>query len=911
MENNYRQFIKYVKSGLRDFIEITEDDLDEEIESIREIKKFKSFSEHDILKIKDIIKAEIYITLDKGEVLEEKKHEKWFIESKKDFQMKHWENYKEHLESDKNFPLSVINSMDDILDRQVDLLGDPRREIDYARKGLIIGDVQSGKTANYIGLVCKATDVGYKVIILLTGMTENLRKQTQHRLDEGFVGFDTFKNNELNQMKVRIGVGKYQSPEVYSFTNKDDFKSQAVNSLGRNNFLGGSPGLFVVKKNTSVLKNLKNWLIGISSDIDGKMSLPALIIDDESDNASINTNKEENDPTQINKLIRELMGIFSKVSYVGYTATPFANIFINPDDDEFENQDLFPKDYIYVLNPPSNYIGARNIYNGNGEYNKMLVNILDEEAEEIIPLKHKKDIMINKLPTDMKEAINTFFIANTIRDLRGDNKSHRSMLINVSRFNAIQNQLKDLVNNYSKTLQNACKNYGKFNTEISLKNKYIRSLYKTYEKIYRNHLGNIKWNVNETWESIQSSLYESTYRIGTYLVNQESEDTLNYSDEKSGLRVIAVGGLTLSRGLTLEGLMVSYFYRNSKMYDTLMQMGRWFGYRKGYEYLCRIWMSKESSEWYREISEATDELREDVKRYKDSGLTPLEFGIQVRSNKASLLVTANNKMRSSGIINIPIDLSEGIIETSAIYVEKSRNRYNLKIIKEIVKKLQNDGKIFSNQKNTYGFKNISFKYIRALINELEFPAKNVIYDKKIIIDFIENYDGKELEKWDLFFPKGMSSRKIPLENELNSISMVKRSLMAYKGENFLRVNKSRLGSSQDGEYGLNKYEIQKIRENYRISNNGKTIPQREYFLTKRNPLLSIYFIDPKYGETDENDKELEKVIKELGDVPLIGVSIGIPTLKTSSENKKVNYRINKIKYKQLFGVDINEREEDE
>ena len=143
----------------------------------------------------------------------------------------------------------------------------------------------------------------------------------------------------------------------------------------------------------------------------------------------------------------------------------------------------------------------------------------------------------------------------------------------------------------------------------------------------------------------------------------------------------------MSRGLTLEGLVVSYFYRNSKMYDTLMQMGRWFGYRKGYDDLCRIWMSDESIEWYRHISQATDELRDEIKRYEDTGLTPMDFGLRVRSDITSLIVTARNKMRSAESRECVICLSGAHIETPEIYSDIDKNRKNYETVRLFVEEL--------------------------------------------------------------------------------------------------------------------------------------------------------------------------------------------------------------------------------
>ena len=131
--------------------------------------------------------------------------------------------------------------------------------------------------------------------------------------------------------------------------------------------------VFVIKKNKSILNNLIRWLKSNNADTRGVISKSLLLSDDEADNASVNTNDPEKDPTAINKAIRELLKLFRQSSYLGITATPYANIFINPDnEDEMRGDDLFPRDFIYALSPPTNYIGAEDIF---GVMKRILLNI--------------------------------------------------------------------------------------------------------------------------------------------------------------------------------------------------------------------------------------------------------------------------------------------------------------------------------------------------------------------------------------------------------------------------------------------------------------------------------------------------------------------------------------------------------
>ena len=249
-----------VSISAKDVVE--EQFVDNRIDEIKGLPLFATLTTEQVDAVRSVIKADVSIKLDKGFLLEEKGHEKWFLAKKASLDMKYWERYRTYLLSDKGFSTKVVNTMDDVLDTLTDLLGDPTRDVSYKRRGLIIGDVQSGKTANYTGLICKAVDVGYKVVVLLTGTIEKLRQQTQKRIDEGFVGADSDVMMKMQEDGQIIGVGKYDSsirPMVLTST-ADDFKAKNANNLGfdlRN--INGSV-IFVIKKNSAILKRLNKWL---------------------------------------------------------------------------------------------------------------------------------------------------------------------------------------------------------------------------------------------------------------------------------------------------------------------------------------------------------------------------------------------------------------------------------------------------------------------------------------------------------------------------------------------------------------------------------------------------------------------------------------------------------------------------
>lgn len=911
MNDIEKRFHGLVSSFLAGEPEIKEQTIDEKIEELRCIPTFSSLSDIEVENVRAEIKSEFSIKLDQGSLIQEKGHEKWFLDEKPLLDMKYWERYKKYLLNDKGFSVKVVNVMDDILDKLTDLLGDPSRDVAYSRRGLIIGDVQSGKTANYLGLICKAVDAGYKVVVLMTGTIEKLRKQTQMRVDEGFVGADSDAMVKMLENGQVIGVGKYDSsirPMVLTST-ADDFKQQNANNLGFDLRNINGPVIFVVKKNSSILKRLNKWLTTFNQNGQQKIRQSILMIDDEADNASVNTNKDEDTPTAINGQIRDLVSKFEKSSYVGFTATPFANIFIDPDSyDAMLEEDLFPKDYIYSLNAPSNYTGARNIFAEDGNASYMLVEIDDnfrnpQSIEFILPLKHKSSIHVRELPKDLKTAIEAFVLANTMEDLMGLSDNHRSMLINVSRFTAVQEEVSGLVNEYLKNIQSACKLYCKLPTDKALQDIYIKQLKETFEVIYS--------TVDFEWEEVQTQLYNSCGSIMVQTINQRNGQNLNYDDYPHGLRLIAVGGMSLSRGLTLEGLVISYFYRNSRMYDTLMQMGRWFGYRGKYAELCRIWMSDDSIEWYRYISQATDELREEVKRFEDSGLTPKDFGLRVRSDLTALIVTARNKMRSTEEMECAISFSGVYIDTPEIYADLDKNRRNLESVNSLIKTCMEYGDEYTpkaEEGNQYIIRSVPVQVILEFLNEIEVSPKNEKFNTTAVRRFIKEYRGEELKNWDIAFASGKSEREIVLYNS-TKYHCVSRSFSIENDGKILKMSgsKKHLAGGGDAAAALSKEKVREIKENSQKSN----LAPNDYFTgVDRNPLLTIFAVELNECRKSESAEQEKKIQEQYLEDYVIGFGIGIPSL-SDQETKYVKYVLNKVAKQQIFEDELDFEEDDD
>ena len=597
-------------------------------------------------------------------VLRDKKHVNWLPKRKAEINWDFWNRYRQYLEEEKNRSTAVTTQLHSITDSILGDIGDPADIASWDRRGMVVGDVQSGKTANYTGLICKAVDAGYKLVIVLAGMTNDLRSQTQSRLDREFLGFES-ELGKLHSGGSVIGVGRMGNhgkliAQPLTYSGKDgDFRSKANANLK----LGGNPLLLVVKKNKSVLDRIQKWIEGQgvkNPDTQDKIvkAIPLLFLDDEADNASVNTKSPDKDPTSINRAIRKILKTFDQSSYVGYTATPFANIFILPDDDDDSikqfGRDLFPKNFIYYVSPPDNYIGASKIFGfgglldgeENSDQSFPLIRAADD-AEHIFVPRHNKTLPVTELPASMIESLNAFFLTCSARRVRGQKNVHNSMLIHVTRFNAVQEQVMQLVNEHLDHAQRMI--LYRTGTQAEKYLKQLESLWEedylpvTHEVAEHDNTGRTR---SEPWASVLNELPEAIAKIQVRGINGEAKGVLDYDDnEKTGLNVVAVGGDKLSRGLTLEDLTVSYYTRPARNYDTLLQMGRWFGYRPGFLDLCRLYTTDELVGWYQHIAMASEELKREFQLMVRSNLTPDDYGLRVRTSPDGLNITAANKLR--------------------------------------------------------------------------------------------------------------------------------------------------------------------------------------------------------------------------------------------------------------------------
>lgn len=811
-------------------------------------------------------------------------HIPWLNASKAGIDFFYWNRYKLYLHHLGMGP-KVVAAIDRVTDDVLDLLGNPRDAVGWPRRGLVMGDVQSGKTSNYTGLIAKAADAGYRLIILLTGTLESLRRQTQGRLDHGFVGLDSAGVVTREQRRRDVGVGLINAARaagVFTSTTAD-FRAALANQLGFRLEAIKEPVLLVVKKNKAILQNLTSWLVTYNANTGGTIDAPMLLIDDEADNASINVNPER--ATAINAAIRGLLKLFPRSSYVGFTATPFANIFINPETKaEMLGDDLFPRHFIYALEAPTNYIGAQLLF---GEESPLQVLETIEDAESSFPADHKSDYRVPALPESLLDAVRAFFVANAIMDDRSSVPIHRSMLVNVSRFTAVQNQVRDELDLYVRDLQADVRNYAGLPVEQADRYKSIRQLKESWQRHFEDTGG--KWN------DLLTRLSSAVQPIEVRAVNQRTgAASLDYSVYgKDGLRVIAVGGNSLSRGLTLEGLCISYFYRHTQMYDTLLQMGRWFGYRDGYVDLFRIWMSAETIDWYGHITEAAEELRREVRWMQQSRLKPIDFGLKVRAHPESLLITARNKMRHSKAVTRVISVSNRLIETSRLHADAVRIEANYRALCNCVSKIVAGGAERDPSNRNPLWRRVPREIVVDLLQRFVGHPLNLSFQPRDLAEFVSSTADVCLKEWDVVVPMGEGGT-IDVDG-LKRVRREKRQLKFDEETKSLLVSgdKMRVGSRGSEREGLSAVQIATAEGHFKEDPQfakRTSIPDHLYRAARDRPLLMLHFMEPSAGP--------------LRDLNSTVCAVGLSFPKLSIDSEMVTYRVNLVELRNMLEADV-------
>lgn len=867
-------------------------------------------------------------------------HESWLVSSrKKDW--RYWRRYRQWL--DNRLSTEAIDGMDRSTDAVLGLLEDPLRQGNWDRRGLVVGNIQSGKTGHYIGLISKAADSGYKIVIVLAGLHNNLRSQTQMRLDEGFLGYET-KPNEDDRRP--IGVGEIDGDPSISpnfatnRTNSGDFTTRVAKNLGISP--EQRPWLFVVKKNKTVLNRLLQWIRNHVADYhhpddDRRVvtKLPLLMIDDEADHASVDTGErvidsagrpdEEHQPTTINRLIRRILHSFARSAYVGYTATPFANIFIHEQGTtKREGPDLFPAAFIINLATPSDYIGANEIFSGfsedGGDLN--LVRTIDDHFTAAdagwMPSGHKNGHLPryrgdDRLPSSLENAIDAFLLASAARRARGQTGLHSSMLVHVTRFNSVQAEVHRQVEAYVDFIrQRLVRGIGVDSVMGRLKALWEQDFEETTRHAIlqdANLVTERLWN-RCRWNDVASQLPEVVQDVDVRTINGTAKDALDYVDhQKTGLTVIAIGGDKLSRGLTLEGLCVSYFLRASRMYDTLMQMGRWFGYRPGYLDLCRLYTTSDLSRWFRHITDAADELRGEFDHMAAGGGTPRDYGLKVQSHPV-LLVTSPLKMRTARTLNL--SYSGTLVETVALYRTTAELDMNLSAARELIGSLGRPAEKTPVRRSrgrherwegSYLWRDVAAVRVLGFLETYKTHPDAHKVNGTLLSEFIRKMiTHGELIRWNVALIGGGTGARAELRQDI-PVAMLKRTLKGEQHED--RYSIGRLMSPRDESIDLDEAEWETAldlthRDSARQQVEPPARPSGPAIRAVRGlgwqgvsgrpeyGLLFLYLLDPQKAEAGFPDDT----------PPIVAMAISFPG---SNQGEKVEYKVNNILWEQEYG----------
>lgn len=548
----------------------------------------------------------------------------------------HWGRLEALLRSDPKWESQQVDSVAAESLRVLRHMHDPQRNVPFKGRGLVVGYVQSGKTANYTAVAARAVDAGYRLVIVLSGIHDSLRNQTQNRLERELTGHQAGGLPQAARGREWIALT----------TPLEDFQQPDVRILQ-----SPAPFLAVVKKNVAVLAKLDRWLDSAGRYLD---DMPILVIDDEADQASINTkgnrapdpavgDDEEDDdaenvaPSRTNALIRSILSRAPKAAYVAYTATPFANILINPEAvDHHVGEDLFPKDFVVQLPRPKGYTGTEELFGETARDRDVLRLVPDEDVKALRAPRRRKnaEIVIGQhgpsLPGSLSDALVAFCLAGGVRTLRPGlaGKPH-TMLVHVSQRIADQRRIASAVRDQVELWREA--------------ERQGQRLEEVFRPVWESVKGGVDAPADDG--AIFSAAAVVLRQLVVLELNSEAGENLEY-DEQPGRHIVAVGGNRLSRGLTLEGLTVSYFLRTTSMCDTLLQMARWYGFRRGYEDLIRIWTTDGIARWFAELALVEQSLRDSIVALGRAGRRPDQMAIRLRAH-SDLLLTARNKAKTA------------------------------------------------------------------------------------------------------------------------------------------------------------------------------------------------------------------------------------------------------------------------
>lgn len=822
-------------------------------------------------RIREELQAEEIITLEPPRIiLAESGRDEWLRQIDRSGWY-YWPTLRQYLLVTRKWQLPAIRSLDTATDQILGQLPAPLTE-QFDIRGLVLGYVQSGKTANYTSLIAKGADIGYRLIIVLSGIDNGLRLQTQTRLKRELVGYSDRRGGAVPLPPL--------GRQWHEFTRDifdGDFRPGYANHAA---LQGSQPVLLVIKKNGTVLRRLLRWLSNAPEEV--RNTIPLLVIDDEADQASVDTrgtyriedlapDEEYEQPSVINRLIRQLLQQFKKTAYVAYTATPFANILIPHDalDPTYQN-DLFPKDFIIDLPKPEGYFGAEELFGitdaacENGPCGLDVVRDVPEEDLNAIEE--------GLIPPSLEYSLLDFILAGAARAQRLGSDFPATMLIHVSRRIAEQNRLSGQIGQRFQEIRDEWR----YQRLHAIRETLMQRWDNAFRPIIRtNHPGK-----DVPFEVIEPFVGHFIESVNIRTINSATGEILDYEREPY-LKTIAIGGDRLSRGLTLEGLLVSYFVRHTLMYDTLMQMGRWFGFRQGYEDLTRIYVTDELAGYFSDLAIVEHQLRDDISIYEDQGLTPYTMGMRILQHPA-LQVTSRLKRRFTQEITISQSYSGKRAQTFKFPITKPdilavQERENLVLVRNFLSTIG----IPEWTKKGPVWKGVAVNHILSFLAGFRSDVESGLFSSDLIREYIQRQtEQDELILWTVTVRMRESPQQILGEVD-----------WGVPGGRIWQISRTRLGNTEslgvitnpgDEAIGLSPNDTERMNEF--IQQGQKIDKAARKVRSPQEGLLLLYPIS-KYSGHERNLNALansspRKVIYETPDglqsSNLIGLAISFP-----------------------------------
>ena len=871
MNEDLGDVVAYFRRKLGRLEAVTFDDIRETIEG----GPFGKLTDEEKQEVRAVLESSFNITQGKGHSIKSD-YSPWLQERRSAIDFYYWSRLRDYLLGEEVLPPNVLSRLDSLSEEILDYCGDPDDGGAWSRRGMVMGYVQSGKTTNYTALICKAADAGYRIVILLAGLTNSLRAQTQERLDETFIGRKSvFRPDILDEGLSILNYATKRRIPFFGTTRDRDFNRSIAQNYGVTLASTNEPTIFITKKHKGTLQNLRDWIRDQNQG--GRVPEPLLLIDDEADNASINTARDPARSTAINTVIREILQLFDRSSYVGYTATPFANIFIDPDSgDEMLGDELFPRHFIKALDPPTNYVGAHRLFDEDGDLRARMVRKIDDHTESlplVQPAARKHDYPVGGIPTSLEQAVRVFLLTVAIRRLRGDGTKHCSMMVNVSRFNDVQASVEGEVYAYLQKVKDSVAVNARLQSEPT--DPRILDLRADFEREFADS--------GHSLAEVFSILHRAISPVRVVTVNMRGGKLEYEQNKKNGLHVIAIGGLALSRGLTLEGLTVSYIIRNASASDTLMQMARWFGYRGGYEDLCRLYLPEVSLDHYDQIHSAIEELVGEVRLMEQLGQTPEDFGLKVRQSPTGIRITAANKMRGASELRLAQDYSGRHIEGHAVFDDSSLNRRHQELIRAFMSEL-GEPELAS---GGLSWSAVSGGRVNTLVRSFSFPhfvpdMARVSSGHSLLDDYMADRVARELREWDVYAP-GPASRGTTddgwfLGNRELNLRLRSQGRVSLGA---LRINgtKNRVADPKDAEFGLSRIQRRRADE---LASERNVKGDRKFCLVRERPLLILHLLT--LGQDRDPGTQLVD--------PVVTLSVCLP--KTDLAPVERTYQVNQV-----------------